>query len=261
MTITLECFECGATVAADDLRALGDGFLAHAREAHEWPYPDQAIRNYAEANQRLTGPTDRLPVLGEVTIRPVTEDLLDQWLAFFDHDGFVGNPEWAACYCLEPHVREPNVTSPEPEPPHWRENREAMAGRLRGGQSFGYLAHVDGRAAGWVNASKRSDYALYRMGAGADPPDGDVVGVACFVIAPPYRRHGLAGSLLDRVLTDAPERGVAAVEAYPFNEGVADDARNFRGARSMYDARGFVLVEQRERDSVVRRTFDSRHAS
>ncbi len=100
----LDCFECGATVEADDLADLGDRFLAHARTSHEWPYPDQGIRNYAEATQRLTGPSDRLPELGELTIHPVTEDRLDDWAAFFDHDAFVGNPEWAGCYCLEPHV-------------------------------------------------------------------------------------------------------------------------------------------------------------
>jgi hypothetical protein len=63
---------------------------------------------------------------------------------------------------------------------------------LRSGRSFGYLAYVDGVPAGWANASTRNHYALYRLGAGAEPADGDLEGVSCFVIAPPYRRHGLA---------------------------------------------------------------------
>jgi hypothetical protein len=100
----LDCFECAATVEADELTELGERFLAHARTEHEWPYPDQGIRNFAEATQRLTGSAARLPALGEVTIHPVTEDRLDDWAAFFDHDAFVGNPEWAACYCLEPRL-------------------------------------------------------------------------------------------------------------------------------------------------------------
>jgi hypothetical protein len=54
----LDCFECGATVEADDLADLGERFLAHGRTSHEWPYPDQGIRNYAEATQRLTGAPD-----------------------------------------------------------------------------------------------------------------------------------------------------------------------------------------------------------
>ncbi len=247
----LDCFECGATVEADDLADLGDRFLAHARSSHEWPYPDQGIRNYAEATQRLTGPSDRLAELGELAIHPVTEDRLDDWAAFFDHEAFVGNPEWAACYCLEPHVASRDAPQ-EVDVRHWRRNREAMLQRLRGGSSFGYLAYIDGHPAGWVNASLRCDYTLH-PGVDEDPPGTEVVGISCFIIAPPYRRHGLAAALLDRVLADASERGAGWVEAYPFTEDREGDAGNFRGPRSMYDERGFEPVRTRARDTVVRR--------
>lgn len=248
-SLSLDCFECGETISADELGALGEAFLVHARSQHEWPFPDQGIRNYAEATQRLTGGSERLPAIGEVVVHPVTEERLDDWLAFFDHDAFVGNPEWAGCYCLEPHL----PPDRDVESAHWSVQREAMAARLRAGESFGYLAYVDGRTAGWVNASRRADEALYRQGADADPPDDEVVGVACFVIAPPYRRHGLAGALLDRIVADAPGRGARWVEAYPFHSAVqAVGEKSFRGPRSLYDARGFTEVATRERDHVVR---------
>jgi hypothetical protein len=144
--VQLACFECGATIDGQDLDDLGEQFLSHARDAHEWPYPDQGIRNYAEATQRLTGPSDRLAVLGELEIHPVTEDRLDDWAAFFDHDAFVGKPEWADCYCLEPHVAVRDAPE-EPDVPHWRDTRDAMLQRLREGSSFGYLAYVDGHPA------------------------------------------------------------------------------------------------------------------
>jgi GNAT superfamily N-acetyltransferase len=247
----LECFECGATVEGADPSDLGVRFLAHARDDHEWPYPDQGIRNYAEATQRLTGPSERLAELGELTIHPVTEERLGDWAAFFDHDAFVGKPEWAGCYCLEPHVAVEG-TPEDADVPHWRDNREAMLQRLRGGSSFGYLAYVDGRPAGWVNASSRSEYTLH-PGAQGDPPGSQVIGISCFVIAPPYRRHGVAAALLDRVLADAPARGAGWVEAYPFTEDGEGDPSSFRGPRSMYDARGFEPVRVRARDTVVRR--------
>ena len=126
-----------------------------------------------------------------------------------------------------------------------------MVDRLRNSGAFGYLAYVDGRAAGWVNASKRAEYTLYRFDDG--PPAAKVIGVSCYIVAPPYRRHGLSAALLDRVIADAPDRGADWVEAYPFIEGPGDDAGNFRGPRSMYDERGFEPVETRERDTVVRR--------
>lgn len=123
------------------------------------------------------------------------------------------------------------------------------------GRSFGYLAYVDGRAAGWVNASKRSDYALFRMEGEDGLDDGDVIGVSCFVIAPPYRRHGLAGALLDRLIADGPDRGASWIEAYPFVQTGEDDAANFRGSRSLYERRGFEVVEERARQryTVMRR--------
>jgi GNAT superfamily N-acetyltransferase len=252
-SVKVKCFACDAFVEAHDADAVVRAFVLHGQEIHAWSYPEDAVRNYArnyaEATERLSDRTERLPQIGAVTIHPATAEHVGDWLRFFDHDGFAGNPDWASCYCLEPHV----PASPEAPERAWRERREAMIGRLRCGGTFGYLAYVDGRPAAWVNASLRSDYGLYL---GVDPggPDpASVVGVSCFVVAPPYRRHGIAAALLDRVIVDAPGRGAAWIEGYPFNAPEHNDAGHFRGPRSMYDARGFEAIAVRERDTVVRR--------
>ena len=138
-----------------------------------------------------------------------------------------------------------------PERP-WRETRATVAERLRCGRTFGYLAYVDDRPAGWVNASFRSDYGLYRLLDPDGPAPPSVIGVSCFVIAPPFRRHGIASALLDRVIADAPARGASWIEGYPHNAPEAGDAGHFRGPRSIYDARGFEVIVVRERDTVVR---------
>jgi GNAT superfamily N-acetyltransferase len=249
------CFGCDEIIEADDAEAVADRFLEHAAESHDWSYPEAALRNFArnwaEAVERLTGGTERLPEIGEITVHPVTEDRIDDWLYFFDHDGFAGNPDWASCYCREPH--DPG-TEDDPERP-WTDNRAVMAERLRSGGTFGYLAYVDGKAAGWVNASPRADYAAaYRLVDPDGPDPASVIGVSCFVIAPPFRRHGVAAALLDRVIADAPARGASWVEGYPINEPEEGDGGHFRGPRSMYDARGFDPVEVRERDTVMRRS-------
>lgn len=248
------CFECGTVVAAGSEEGLGQTLLKHAREEHDWPYPDQGIRNYAEATQRLTGGTERLESIGEISIHRVTEDRIDDWLSFFDHDAFVGTPEWAACYCLEPHV-DVRGAPPSDEAPHWRQNRAAMLERLRSDQAYGYLAYADDRPAGWVNASRRSDYTLHSSGSD-DPEASEVIGVACFIVAPPYRRHSVAEALLDRVIADASSRGAQWVEGYPFNDEPESDGGRFRGPRSMFEGREFAPVETRERDTVMRRPVD-----
>jgi len=185
-------------------------------------------------------------------VHPVTEDRIDDWLNFFDHDGFAGNPDWASCYCLEPHQPD---TPDDPER-YWRDTRTAMVARLRTGDTFGYLAYVAGRPAGWVNASPRSDYGLYRLVDPDGPDPSSVIGVSCFVIAPPFRRHGVASALLDRVVADAPARGSSWVEGYPHNNPDDTDAKHYRGARSMFDALGFEPVDIRERDTVMRRPVE-----
>jgi len=247
------CFGCGTSIEGDDVDAIVEGFLAHGRAKHTWSAPEAALRNYArnyaEATERLTGSTERLAEIGDVVVQPVTENRIDDWLQLFDCEGFAGNPDWASCYCLEPHV----PASPElPERP-WRETRATMIERLRHGTTFGYLAYVEGRPAGWVNASLRSEYGLFGRVDPAGPAPQSVVGVSCFVIAPPYRRHRVASALLDRVIADASGRGASHVEAYPHNDPEANDAGHFRGARSMYDARGFESVDVRERYTVMRR--------
>jgi GNAT superfamily N-acetyltransferase len=250
--VKVKCFGCDVVIEADTADAVADAFLAHGQERHRWSYPQEALRNYArnyaDATARLTGGTERLAEIGDVTVHPVTNDRIDDWLRLFDRDAFAGNPSWASCYCFEPHV----PATPDHPERDWRRTRAAMAERFRAGTTFGYLAYVDGRPAGWVNASCRSDYGLYRRVDPTGPEPASVIGVSCFVISPPYRRHGIASALLDRVIADAPARGAAWVEAYPHNNPEASDAAHFRGPRSMYDARGFVPIQVREHDTVVR---------
>ncbi len=252
----MECFAGDARIEDDDADVIADRFVAHAEEQHDWAYPEAALRNYArnfaEATVRLTGATERLPEIGEVTIHPVSEDRIDDWLRFFDHDGFAGNPDWASCYCLEPHVP---ATDEDPERP-WREVRAAMVERLRTGGTYGYLAYVDGAPAAWVNASPRSQYGLYRQVDPDGPDPGMVVGVSCFLVAPPFRRHGIAGVLLDRVIAGAADRGARWIEGYPHNAPEDHDGGHFRGPKQLYEERGFEPVEQRERDTVMRRAVE-----
>jgi hypothetical protein len=172
--VKVKCFACEIVIDAAD----ADAFAAHGHESHTWRYPEEAVRNYArnygEAAERLSGDTDRLSEIGSVTVHPVTEDRLDDWLRFFDHDAFAGNPDWASCYCPEPHV----PATPEQPERAWRQTRATMVERLRSGTTFGYLAYVEGRAAGRVNASLRIDCGLNRLVDPDGPDPSSVIGVS-----------------------------------------------------------------------------------
>ena len=249
----VKCFECGVMVEGTDGSAVVDAFIAHGREAHSWSFPELALRNYAhnyvDAVERLTGPVERLAEIGDVTVHAMSEARIDDWLGFFDHDAFADNPDWASCYCLEPHSPPPPE---EPERP-WREIRETMVKRLRAGTTAGYLAYIEGRCIGWVNASLRADYGLFKDVDVTGPEPRSVSGISCFVIAPPYRRHGVATALLEYAIEDAAGRGASWIEAYPHNKPQKSDGDHFRGTLSMFEARGFSPVETHENYSVVRR--------
>ena len=248
----VKCFDCDEVMEAESLDALADIFVTHGHKNHSWEYPERAIRNYArnyaEAVERLTGDTVRKEEIGEITISPVTEDSIDDWLQFFDHDAFAGNPDWASCYCLEPHIP---ATAENPERA-WRESRSIMVKRILKGETYGYLAYVDNNPAGWVNASLRIDYVLFQHVDSDGPEPSSVIGISCFIVAPPYRRHGVASALLDRVIEDAPTRGASWIEGYPRNQPESTDAAHFRGSQSMYTKRGFRPVVVRNRDTVMR---------
>jgi hypothetical protein len=84
-----------------------------------------------------------------------------------------------------------------------------------------------------VNASLRSEYGLFQLVDTGGPAPRSVIGVACFLIAPPFRRHEVASILLDRVIADAPARGAAWIEGYPHDQPQSSDAGYFRGTRAI----------------------------
>jgi GNAT superfamily N-acetyltransferase len=246
----VECFEKDARFEGESSDILVEELLAHVRADHDVPYPDDEIRlwgrNFAEASAREDGPVERLPSIGPVEVHPVSEDRIDDWARLFDRDAFPDNPDWGSCYCLHPH------SGDVPERP-WRDIRADMLERLRAGATLGYLAYVDGRAVGWVNASRRSTYAKYADVDPSGPAAASVLGVSCFVIAPPYRRHGVSSALLERVVADGAARDARFVEGYPRKTAEDDDSAMFCGPRSLFDAHGFTVAEERDRYSVVRR--------
>lgn len=245
-----QCFACDETIEAEDVATIRDLFVAHGQSDHDWSYPEEALRkflqNFAEVAERQTGSTERLAEIGEIEVHPVTEGRLDDWLQFFDHEAFADNPDWGSCYCISPHVP---ATEDDPKL-LWDANRAAMIERIRTQGTYGYLAYVDGNPAGWVNASARSDYGRYASVDPDGPEPSSVIGVSCFVISPPFRAHGVASLLLDRVIEDARSRGASWVEGYP-SDG-ASTTHSFHGPKSMYDTRGFEVIETRGGDTVVR---------
>lgn len=242
---------CGTEIGGDDVFSA---LRTHVDAEHaEFGLTDVQLDNFIAASARLPEPGPRLDDIGPVEIHDAGPDRLDDLLAFFDRDGFAGNPIWASCYCV--FFQNGGSTNQDWVQRTERQNRAELAARIRARTTTGLLAYAGGRPAAWVNASARSEFPAY---AGHDgDPDDRIGSIVCFVVAPPYRRHGLASRLLSAACDAFAERGFPTVEAYPLASTRGDDASAYHGPLEMYLSAGFERVGEVGGALVVRRSAPS----
>ena len=239
--------ECGLEISAGDHEALVAAFVEHCGGVHsDWGVGEQAVRNFIEAFDRLTGPTERLDAIGAVEVHAAEGARIDDVLQFFDHDAFADNPGWASCYCVYNQVDRASWGERSA-----RQNRDELDTSLRTGTTTAVVASVDGRMAGWCNASLRRAYPDHRDGS----PDDDRVGaIMCFVVAPPYRGHGVARRLLTAAVERLGAAGATVVEGYPLRDP-SGSAAAYHGTVDMFTEAGFDIVSEDEKSAVVRKVL------
>src|SRR5262252_1510228 len=146
-----------------------------------------------------------------VAVERLTPARRDDFLAFFDHErgpAFADNPGWAKCYCHFYHVPKPIV---------WNSldadaNRTAMTARIEAAEMEGFLAYSKRDVVGWLNAQPYSKlpHCAARMGIAAPKlpvAPHMAAAIVCFVIAPGWRRRGVARALLAGALESFAKRG------------------------------------------------------
>lgn len=246
----LHCI-CGSALDGADQAHLVAATATHMQQVHpDFQATPAQVAEFVTLGLRQTGGTVRLPVIGTPVIEPLSPARLADYVQYFDHEAFADNPAWASCYCLFPYWDGSNEAWGDTT---WQENRTGIEERIRDGRARGYLAYVDGKVAGWCNAAPRALLSNFDRRPEFAVDDAEQVGaIACFVIAPPYRRHGIARQLLDAAVAGFTAEGLRAVEAYPTREGKGD-AHNFHGPLAMYLAAGFEIVRETERQLLVRR--------
>lgn len=229
---------CGVETEERDLDMLVLPVLGHFDTVHpELGITASSVRNYLEAEDRMTGSKERLDTIGNVEIRAVGPDTLEDILSFFDTEVFVDNPAWASCYCMFYPVGDPpgdiwgNRT--------WQQNRADQAARIASGETTGVVAFVDGRLAGWCHAAARARFPGLVKGE-ADEGVGSIV---CFAISPPYRRHGLASRLLDGAVSHLRSSGFSRIEGYPVAEPRSRE-RAYHGSPALFLSKGFKVVSE-----------------
>ena len=194
-----------------------------------------------------------LPSIGEVRVEDVSPERVADYQSFFDHDAFADFPAWQSCYCMETHRTQ---TDEEWAVRTAQDNRRDMTTGIKDGNVTALLAYVDGKPVGWCNYGEttRLNGVMHRFGLNAAEQHG-VGSLSCFVIAAPYRGHGIAVKLLEAALERMRARGVKVAEAYPVKE-LKSPQSNYRGPLSMYLAAGFQPHRETERHIIVRKPLD-----
>jgi GNAT superfamily N-acetyltransferase len=194
----------------------------------------------------------RLPSIGPITVEDVTPERLKDYQSFFDKDAFRDYPGWRSCYCMETHRTQ---TDEEWAVRTAADNRRDMSTGIKEGVVTALLAYVDGKPVGWCNYGEttRLNGVMHRFGLNAAEQQ-DVGSLACFVIAAPYRKHGVATKLLAGALERLRTRGVKVAEAYPVKQ-LKSAQSNYRGPLSMYLAAGFEPYRETERHIIVRKNL------
>ena len=109
------------------------------------------------------------------------------------------------------------------------------------GEYDGYLLYVDDAPVGWCQVGPRDRLTKLTQQFKL-PPDPETWAITCFLIAPAYRRQGLATYLLREVLRDLRRCGVHRIEVFP-RRGKGLGGEDFwTGPEPMFCAAGFNVA-------------------
>ncbi len=190
----------------------------------------------------------------DIIIKTLTPDLLEDFLNFFDNIAFSDNPDWAGCYCHFYHF--PGTME------QWGEvtkenNRKATIHLIKEKRMTGLLAFVNNKPVGWCNFNFKDNYK--KIPIETKPEDslkGKVASVVCFLIAPDYRKKGLARKLLKHVIKILKEQNYDCIEAYPRKQIDLSDAHSYHGPASLFDSEGFNVVKDDEHFLLMRKSLN-----
>ena len=186
----------------------------------------------------------------EIVIRRLVPSLLDDWLAYFDHDAFADNADWAGCYCGWFHA---DHDAGDFDLRTAEENRATSIELIRAGALRGYLAYVDGHPGGWCQAAPRVYIPNIAKDEDLAVADAEEVGsIVCFNVAHAFRRQGVAAKLLEAACAGFREEGLRTAEAYP-RPAATGDAANYHGPLALYLRAGFRPYRELEDVVIVRR--------
>jgi GNAT superfamily N-acetyltransferase len=178
-----------------------------------------------------------------IIVRPLTPDQWSDLEAVFNAKGC---SVARGCWCMFYRRSGKRPTLPPGLTPS-EASRAELRSLAESDPPPGLIGYRGAVPVGWVSLGPREDYAKLQRSPVMKPVDEQPVwSVVCFVVPSKHRRQGVAKALLAGAVEYARKRGVTLLEAYPIDkpDRSADDSLWF-GAKTMYDAAGFVEVARR----------------
>ncbi|MGB1037810.1 MAG: GNAT family N-acetyltransferase [Bacteroidia bacterium] len=183
-------------------------------------------------------------------ILPLTKDLKEDYLHFFDNIVFEENPDRSSCYCCDYHFLGEVETCTRDV------SRPFVANLIDENKLTGYLVYENDKPIGWCNVNDRSNYQrLLRDFDLVDKPEDKVCSIVCFLIHPDYRRQGIAYEIIQKIITDYSSKDYDYIEAYP-RKGELSSEGNFKGPLELYKRFDFKMNKEHDNYYVMRRDLN-----
>ena len=99
----------------------------------------------------------------EITVKPLSPALTEDWYGFFNLRAFTDAPPWGGCWCQFPQMSKEDAIRMR-ENPEWYGEGGIVRWQHRTRAIRGYLAYADGFAIGWCNANDRTNLPVEPVG-------------------------------------------------------------------------------------------------
>ncbi|MFX0140045.1 MAG: GNAT family N-acetyltransferase [Candidatus Hodarchaeota archaeon] len=174
----------------------------------------------------------------DIIIKPLSPDLIDDFLYYFDNIAFSDNPDWATCYCHFYHFAGTNEQFFKRTAAENRNNSKEL---ILTGKMNGFIAYLDEKPIGWCNINSKENFAKMPY---EEESNDKIASLICFIIAPSYRKQGIARQLLRYACSSSKDKGYDLIEVYPRTGENLSDAHSYRGPVSLYKSEGFTIYKE-----------------